>query len=182
MDISIYLELRYVQVLRPVADAMAHGELVLPTQYSRRILRFSTLTLFSIASALYNGLFVNATLAIVVFCTSINYWRHPLFGWRRNLDIGCVCIAFSYQISFTATHTSALARHAYYLTMFTGSVCYLASLYAGRILRDDATDSLLHVCLHICGNVGNLLLYDSLGANTFGLGSDSLSRRHSNQS
>ena len=147
-----------------------HHELVMPPRYSQRILRASALALVSIASAIYNKLPTSALLATAVFITSVNYWRHPIFGLRRNVDMGCVCVALGYQIMFMAYEATAAARHAYWAATAFGCCCYLASVYAGRVLHDYNADSILHISLHVCANLGNIMLYDSFGANVLGLG------------
>ena len=94
--------------------------LVLPPQYSSRILRISSLTLTSICAAYYNELPINFVLASTVLFTSINYWRNPTFGFRRNVDIVCAVGALGYQALFTAYDTEPCTRHAYWLAVATG--------------------------------------------------------------
>jgi len=151
--------------------AAAKPKLVLPPQYSIRILRISTLTLASIGAAVYNELPLNVCLATTVFLTSVNYWRNPTFGWRRNLDIVCAVGSLSFQAVFTAYDAALAARHAYWTAVASGGCCYLVGLYCGRVLKNFNLSSALHCGVHVCGNVGNLILYDSLGANHVGFGS-----------
>ena len=150
--------------------------LVLPPQFSRRILCASSLMLLSFYAGLYNGLHDNAFLALLVFCSSINYWRLPVLGWRRSFDMCCANGSLAYQFFYTSTFTSAEARTAYRLTVAAGGVFYMAARSFNRYLGASPKtrplalnySSACHVCLHICGNVGNLLLYDSLGVNWAG--------------
>ena len=146
------------------------AKLVLPPQYSKRILRVSALTLVSISSAIYNELPFNCGLAATVMFTSVNYWRHPTFGLRRNVDIVCACGALGYQALFTAYDTTPAGRCAYWLAVAAGGCCYLLAFYNGRFLGNLNRASKLHVGVHLFGNLGNVMLYDSLGANLLGLG------------
>ena len=41
-------------------------------------------------------------------------------------------------------------------------LCYFLGRRFGRTGNFNVSSS-LHCCLHLCGNIGNLLLYDSLG-------------------
>ncbi len=67
-------------------------------------------------------------------------------------------------------HASASARRAYLATVAAGCGCYLVGwLYTFRF-RSYNCPSALTVCLPIFGNLGNLLLYDSLGVNVLRLG------------
>eukprot|EP00322_Chrysochromulina_rotalis_P025613 CAMPEP_0115832680 /NCGR_PEP_ID=MMETSP0287-20121206/2784_1 /TAXON_ID=412157 /ORGANISM="Chrysochromulina rotalis, Strain UIO044" /LENGTH=154 /DNA_ID=CAMNT_0003286075 /DNA_START=23 /DNA_END=490 /DNA_ORIENTATION=- len=151
-------------------------KLVLPPQYSQRILRISSLTLASIGSAIFNGLPINTGLASAVFFTSVNYWRYPVFGWRRNIDIVCACGSLMYQAVFTAFDTTPSARYAYWAAIVGGGACYATGLYTGRVLHNLNISSMMHVGVHVCGNLGNLILYDSLGANLLGFGAAVLPR------
>ena len=147
-------------------------KLVLPPQYSVRILRISSLTLASIGWGIFHGLVLNTCLSSLVFLTSVNYWRHPTFGWRRNFDIVCAVGSLSYQAVFTAYDTTPSARYAYWGAVGAGLAFYALAFYSGRVLKNLHYSSALHCGVHICGNVGNLILYDSLGKNWFGLGDD----------
>ena len=150
---------------------MPKEELVLPPQYSRRILRISALTLASIISASYNGLALNTVLSSTVFFNSVNYWRYPVYGVRRNVDVVCACGSLGYQAIITAYATTPAARYTYWGAVGAGLCCYLMGRHAGRVLGNKNVSSMLHVGVHVFGNLGNLALYDSLGANHLGLGS-----------
>ena len=82
-----------MRICRGLHAMSSSGRLILPRRYSRRILYACTLTLVSVASAAHNALPLNFCLAVAVFCTSINYWRHPVRGswqrgsWRRSVDM-----------------------------------------------------------------------------------------------
>ena len=64
--------------------------------------------------------------------------------------------------------SSAFADHA---TVIAGLCCYAASRYSNFVYGNQDISSRLHCLLHGCGNLGNVILYDSLGANLFGLSS-----------
>lgn len=142
----------------------------LPPRFARRILWASTLTWSSILSAAYNGLPINFVLACSVYATTLNYWRRPTYGWRRNVDILCSCGSLGYQALVTAFQTSEAGRHAYWAAVAAGCACYLGGRYVSKTSGNLNLSSRLHVGVHLMGNVGNVCLYDSLGANVLGLG------------
>ena len=145
------------------------GRLVLPPEYSRRILMASTLMFTSACSAWHNRLPDNCALALLVLCSSLNYWRHPVVGLRRSFDMVCAIGSLAYQCVYTSQRTTQQARRWYWATVLAGGSCYLVGRHLSFTRRAYNASSALHVCLHLFGNAGNLLLYDSLGANVLRL-------------
>ena len=143
--------------------------LILPPQYSRRILYASTLMVPSIASAYYNKLPDNTFLAALVLGSSLNYWRYPVHGIRRQVDMVCAIGSLGYQCFYTSWRTSTNARHTYWATVAAGGTCYLIGRYFTFTRGWYNVSSAMHCMLHLFGNLGNLILYDSLGANVLKL-------------
>ncbi len=120
---------------------------------------FITLASFCVASVLrvYDGMVVTAA---VLFC-SINHWRRPVYGARRNVDIcnNAVCLAYQTWRSF-AVGTPYTA--CYLLFTYAGVGCF----FWGR--RLDKTNLMhgvyAHSFVHILGNIGNVILYVGLKA------------------
>ena len=129
--------------------------------------------LASCASAVANGLPDNASLAMLLFCSSVNYWRHPVLGWRRNLDMVCAVGSLAYQVFYTSTKATDEVRMAYCTTVAAGCSCYAVSrtftfYFAAKPQWGQVAfnvSSAAHVGLHLFGNLGNVLLYDALGYN-----------------
>ena len=140
-------------------------KLILPPQYSRRILYTSFLSLASVGSAAYNDCRGCVVCAAMVMLTSLNYWRHPVFGIRRNLDMAVCAASLSYQLGLAAHSVEPAPRNAYFLTVVAGIGCYGCSRFFSFAYGDKNTASKFHCLLHVAGNVGNLILYDSLGVN-----------------
>uniref|UniRef100_A0A7S3EW39 Uncharacterized protein n=1 Tax=Haptolina ericina TaxID=156174 RepID=A0A7S3EW39_9EUKA len=143
--------------------------LVLPPQFSKRILYTSFTATASVASAAYNRLPGCAICAIAVLLTSLNYWRRPIFGLRRNLDMAVCACALSYQTWLAAVAADPVPRGVYFAITLGGGGCYALSRYFSQVQGDKNVSSALHCCLHLAGNLGNVLLYDALGANHCGL-------------
>ena len=144
-----------------------HGALILPPQYSARILRATALMSFSFICAISNSCWDSAALTFIVFCTSINYWRRPTLGIRRTIDMICTIFALSYQLFYSSRFASQAAQQVYYIAVACGGTCYLV----GRTIfkGNHNVSSSLHVLLHICANIGNCILYDALGLNALRL-------------
>ena len=145
-------------------------KLVLPPQYSRRILYASSLTLCSIYSAACNERSINLRLACSVLATSVLYWYHPVLGWRRNLDMLCTFGSLGYQAVYTSFETTERCRYAYWFTLLCGGSCYATGRYISKVYGNLNVSSMLHVGLHMWGNIGNCILYDSFKVNALGLG------------
>lgn len=140
-----------------------------PRRYSRRILLVVPLSVASVASAVYNELPANVACAAGVLGSSVNYWRWPVFGWGRSADIAVVSASLFYQLAVTAPRAPPAGRDAYVAASTAGVVCYGVARHACRRLGRYNVASALHVGVHVFGNIGNLCLYDSLGANWLGL-------------
>ena len=67
-----------------------------------------------------------------------------------------------------ALHAGTVRRNAYFLSVAAGLGCYGCSRYFSFTRNDKDTSSCFHCGLHAMGNVGNLILYDSLGVNWLG--------------
>lgn len=89
-----------------------------------------------------------------VWFTSILYWTHPTYGWRRNLDMAWVACSLIYQ-SYCAIGSENVV--AYFVIMFfavlsypIGNHCYNTNSWLGIMW---------HSFIHILGNVANFILY-----------------------
>ena len=100
-------------------------------------------------------------------CRQVNYWRRPRRDWRRRIDICAALGSLGYQVLIASPQAPLPACLAYWLTVLLGGVFYAKARELGR-LRDMTASSRWHACLHVAGNVGNVLLYDALGKNLIG--------------
>ena len=133
---------------------LLQGCLLYPAQYNL-IWRVSFVSAFSSAYAVYRG---HCNLAIVpgsVLLTSLNYWRQPTYGWRRNLDIACVWTALIYQSVCAYRMSTAVP---YYRVMGIASLLYPTSIYLYK-KKCYWGSTYAHSMLHIIANIGNVVLY-----------------------
>jgi hypothetical protein len=118
---------------------------------------FVTLASFAVASALrvYDGMAVTTA----VFLCSINHWRRPVYGLRRNVDIlnTVSCLAYQTWRSFAAGPPYTIG---YLATTYTGVGCFFLGLRLGKTNKRRGTCA--HAFVHILGNVGNMVLYVGL--------------------
>ena len=67
-------------------------------------------------------------LAALVLATSVNYWRFPVDGVRRRLDMACANFAFMYQLLYSSRSAPPSAQLAYFVTVVVGGAFYLGAL------------------------------------------------------
>lgn len=142
-----------------MGSATAKTQRVLPPQYSARLFRSSLTTCVSIALAVRHELWTCAVMALLVLLTSLNYWRDPVVGWRRSVDMTAVFVGISYHIycSYALSEQRAL-QALYALFLLQTAYCYRRARNAPT---QDAS-SAWHCGVHVSGNVANVLLYTGL--------------------
>ncbi|ETW01845.1 hypothetical protein H310_06416 [Aphanomyces invadans] len=129
--------------------------LVLPRQYSARLFRSSWLTAFSVYSAAQCDLWMCCTMTLLVLFTSLNYWQHPVRGWRRNVDISAVVLGFAYHLYQSLWCASWSHQILYYAFVVKTVYCYSQA----RAAPNKDVSSRWHMIMHLVGNIGNLILY-----------------------
>ena len=132
-----------------------------PAEITRIILYATQLCWVSMAGAVYFNQTHLLWITACVYATSVNYWRHPVKGLRRNVDICTVhaTCTFTMHTSFQV-HSAWFV--AYWLCIAVGLVCY----ETGKRLADTRRATVSHTCTHVCANAGNLCLYAGLSCPT----------------
>ena len=102
------------------------GDSILYPAQSKCIWRVSFVSILSCSYAIYNRHYDLAVIPGGVFMTSLNYWRQPTYGWRRNLDMAYVALALVYQ-NKRAYHMPNAVQY-YHLVGF-GSLLYPLNVY-----------------------------------------------------
>lgn len=136
---------------------MPTNKRVLQQKYANRIYNTSHLILSQVYVAYLNNLLYCGFLALAVYLTSLNYWRYPIRGWRRNLDMVTAGIALSFHIFMAIKHS---APNTYLGLVGLGILAYSMA----RQSNSQNVSSALHCFMHICGNLSNLVLYTHLGS------------------
>jgi hypothetical protein len=128
-----------------------------PPQY-KIIYNVSFLSLGSCMYAIYNGYYCLSICPGGVFLTSINYWRHPDYSWRRYLDMTYVKLSFIYQV-YKAYRSQYMVY--YYLLMFIAISMYPLGIYYYK-KKMYWNSTYVHCLLHIIANIANIVLYSGL--------------------
>lgn len=139
---------------------------ILEPEYASYIYRLSFISFFSFIYALYCECYDLAAVPGGVFLTSINYWREPVYGWRRNLDMSYVASSLVYQ-NYRAYHllsspSQTPALITYYTLMGIGMMCYSLSVHLYK-KKDIWSSTYVHCLVHVLANTANVFLYNRVG-------------------
>jgi hypothetical protein len=130
---------------------------VLQQKYANRIYNTSHLILSQVYVAYHHKLFYCGLMAFAVYLTSLNYWRYPVKGWRRNLDMVTAGLALTFHIAIAIQNSAPIS---YLILVGMGLFAY--SLARRSTCQNDS--SKLHCLMHLFGNLSNLVLYTHLGS------------------
>ena len=149
----------------PQNGAESVEEVMLPAEFSPKLLRSSWLTLGSIAASYHFRQYDCCLLACVVLAASLNYWRHAVKGARRNMDMICATGGLAYQLFMRSHELISKRLHLIFMAYLTGAACgvisYLQARTNGARKRYDRASD-WHRWLHFWGNVSNVILYYGL--------------------
>jgi hypothetical protein len=132
-------------------------------RHSRIVWSASWLFLLTALYAATKGHYDLAIGPAGIFATSLNYWRHPVRGCRRNFDIAVVWMATGYQLTRALFAQHTFFFYAGYALAFS---CYPLSnrlLHSNRHLES----ALLHSCLHLFSNISSIVLFSGTIENTY---------------
>jgi hypothetical protein len=134
--------------------AADESKYIIPKANGRFICIMSLFNLISGIYAIKEGMYNLAIGPIGIFITSVNYWRRPVYGMRRNLDIFCVISALIYHVSY-----SILVQNValYCGIIMFAALCWPFSwiLYHKKYIWGS---TILQAMIHIIGNIGNISL------------------------
>ncbi len=107
------------------------------------------------AYGFYRGHYLSSIVPTCVFLTSMNYWRHPTYGWRRNADVLCVICAF---LTMLVVAYNATYGQRYYILITLAAFCYpLSHYFTNQDMEHMGT--LMHSYMHILGNLALFILF-----------------------
>lgn len=105
--------------------------------------------------AIYNGYYFYSLIPFGVFLTSTNYWRYPVRGWRRNIDIIWVFFAITYG-GLYAYHSEN--GDIYFTCILIVIIVYIFSEITMNY-NYNKSSSLLHSCAHLFGSIGQVYMF-----------------------
>lgn len=90
-----------------------NNKLVLDKPYSNIIYRVSYISSLISIYGFFQKKYDVSALVFCSFLSSINYWRNPYFGLRRNIDISTIMITMIYNVLRVATSNPKLDTFIY---------------------------------------------------------------------
>ena len=128
-----------------------------PKQYN--ILYCSSwIALFTSLFGVYKQLYIDACIPFAVFITSINYWRHPDYSWRRYLDMTTVNCSLIYQ---SYSSYKCKYRNYYYFYTSLAIISYMISIYYYS-KKDNWKSTYFHCLLHVFANISLIYLLSGI--------------------
>lgn len=131
-------------------------------KYALRLYHSSRLTVVSVLVAYLCSVWDCFFLACLVLFTSQMYWRNPVEGKWRKLDMVSVQGSLSYQVLYKALWLHFIPRVFYYSTVLVVVLYYAMARYQGRVKKNYDLASRCHIVIHVFGTLGNIILYVSL--------------------
>lgn len=122
-----------------------------PLHNEPRYLMYSSyLTTFSIYYAYKNEYYINFVSICLVLFTSINHWRKPELGFRRNMDK--IVVILNIPIQVVSFRKSKRYQEYLLLTLFA-SLCYPVS----NRIKNKKLSIFFHSLIHVFANFANCL-------------------------
>jgi hypothetical protein len=137
---------------------MLSSTVIFPSKsHSNFLWRTSCISIFSSIYAVYQKHYILSLLPAGVFLTSINYWRHPDYSWRRYVDIVFSHFAIIYQIYYAFSHN---AEHFDLSLVFMGAGAqfFLFGIYFYN-KKQYWLSTYCHSGLHLFANISIIVLY-----------------------
>eukprot|EP01084_Bolivina_argentea_P052996 97287_1 len=133
------------------------GELF-PKRISRRMVVSSSIMSLAAFQALYWECYVLCITDMLVVLISVNFWRRPTKGMRRNIDILNSCSVSLYHMIYALFAIDNETSIQYVMLVLFGLVFYsCAKVCSKRNLLE--LDSFFHCSMHLYGTCVNCWLY-----------------------
>jgi hypothetical protein len=116
----------------------------------------SCITLVSIYYSWKYHYYVSCFITFCVFCTSVNYWRYPIYGLRRNIDRITVAVSLTTQ---TIHMRNQPQFNLYCIVLGTAITFYPLSKILHK-MNYIWLSVISHSMLHLLANISNLILYN----------------------
>ena len=132
--------------------------LVVPRDHGYYMCIMASIWLLSGIYALNRGNYGFAAGPLGVWLTSINYWRNPTYGLRRNIDM-CWCLIALFgtlQYSYISIH-GLTSRYIMAISLLSYPVGWIVYIYEYFWLA-----TIVHSMLHVFPNLANVILASGL--------------------
>jgi len=146
-------------ISEPISDQpLSECEEILQTSHCNFLKAMSGLTFMCGLYGFYKNQYILATFPLVVVVTSLNYWRKPEYGWRRNIDIATVLTGVSIYL-YTSFKTNQQR-------MYGTNMCICGGLYglSWYLYKKGYNwlSTISHGSIYVVLNTANVLLYQGL--------------------
>ena len=125
---------------------------------SKNLYYSSFTTIFSVITAFYYNILILSLSTFIVLICSCNYWRYPIKGIRRNLDITFVIVSLILHIYYTIIYN----YFEYIYLLLLGFLSYYISNYFIN-KQYFWLGCQFHILLHLFININNVFLYIHIG-------------------
>jgi len=142
--------------MRKIINYNKEKELAFPDGIYQYVYSNLFLHTIHIIIGFYCNMYLCSTGAIIIFITSINYWKKPVIkSFTRKIDMTCVFIIvpYHYYLSFYTTNKIVSSG-----MMTIGILNYPLSIYFHNI-QYIKTSALCHCLLHIFVSIGCSFMY-----------------------
>ncbi len=129
--------------------------LILKKTHSQWIYYLGWISFFNSLIGFYNGYYDTAFMIFSGFCSCINYWKYPIYGFRRNLDITVTSIAVSYNLMSVIYCQNA---YLYYIIGLSSVALYLIGVVLYN-QKNISMSTFIHCLSHIGAITCNYLLF-----------------------
>jgi len=140
-------------------DGLYNG-LIVPKSHANYLFYSSCIFLITGLYGVYKQLYFKSLTAFLMVITSINYWRNPVYGLRRNIDIFAAFVILLYNVYNSAGHPRRL-----YLILWVllAVLFYPISFY----FKDKSIhlSTLCHSLIHIICNIVAIILFSDIDSN-----------------
>ena len=128
--------------------------MIISQQHADFIYYLSHISIISSIYAIINAHYDLAFVPGLIYLTSINYWKNPVKGFRRNLDMTCVFTTLSYQLYWSINSENFIL---YLFVKLIAMISFPISWYF--VDKDFELSMLFHGFVHLFGNIANIILY-----------------------
>ena len=135
---------------------MNHDNWIVPPDCAKLIYNLAPLSFISSFVGFYNGHYDLCIVPFSVGCSTLLYWKKPISGWRRNVDICISSCGLLYQMYVIYT------LEQYIISYYFCKVLAVSSYFIGHyyFAKGHLWPSMYwHAGVHIFGNIGNAILY-----------------------
>jgi hypothetical protein len=136
-----------------------YNNLIVPHDHGYYMCIMASIYFLSGIYALKIDNYIYATGSFGVWLTSVNYWRYPTYGLRRNIDIFW-CL-FSIAVSLQYSYISIYGQMWRYIMTWSLLLFYPFSwiLYIHEYFW---MATIVHSMLHVFPNLANAIMYSGL--------------------